>query len=85
MTNDLNINDELDETVDDVAEEAAPKKRGRPKADEAKSDVKKIAVTVKRDFWNAEGERQRKGTVVELSVEEAMDAVESGAATRVRG
>ena len=37
-----------------------------------------------RDFWDADGVRHRKGTVIEVSVEEALDGVESGALSRVR-
>lgn len=43
-----------------------------------------VAVTVKRDFWDASGERHRKGTVVEVTTEAAMDGIEAGALSRVR-
>lgn len=49
-----------------------------------KSGEKLIPVSIKRDIWDDEGTRHRKGTVIELPVEAAMDAVESGAATRVK-
>ena len=43
-----------------------------------------IPVMVKRDFWDASGERHRKGTVVEVTYEAALDGVEAGALTRVK-
>lgn len=43
-----------------------------------------IAVEVLRDFWDDNGDRHRAGTVVEVSVEAALDGVESGALSRVR-
>lgn len=43
-----------------------------------------VAVSVRRDFWDETGERHRKGTVVEVSVEAALDGVEVGALSRVR-
>lgn len=43
-----------------------------------------VAVSVRRDFWDESGERHRKGTVVEVSVEAALDGVEVGALSRVR-
>lgn len=44
-----------------------------------------IAVTVLRDVWDAEGERHRAGTVRHVSVEDAMDGIESGIYSRVKG
>ncbi|GHA15179.1 hypothetical protein GCM10007989_07420 [Devosia pacifica] len=43
-----------------------------------------IPVQIKRDIWDENGQRHRKGTVVEMSVEAALDGVESGAVTRVK-
>lgn len=43
-----------------------------------------IAVQVRRDFWDQTGTRHRKGTVVEVSVDAALDGVEVGALSRVR-
>lgn len=45
---------------------------------------KTIACVVKRDFWDAEGVRHHAGTVVHVSVEDALDGVESGALGRVK-
>ncbi|WP_454916544.1 hypothetical protein [Xanthobacter sediminis] len=40
---------------------------------------------VARDYWPADGgERVRKGAIVELTADEALDGLESGALTRVR-
>lgn len=44
-----------------------------------------IACVVKRDFWDENGERHCAGTVVHVSIEEALDGVESGAFGRYRG
>lgn len=57
------------------ADEEAPK---------AKPATHLVAVSIKRDIWDDEGTRHRKGTVIELPVEAAMDAVEAGKATRVK-
>ena len=43
-----------------------------------------IAVHVNRDYWDENGERTRKGSIVEVSVEAALDGVEVGALSRVR-
>lgn len=43
-----------------------------------------VAVMIKRDIWDAEGERHRKGSIIEMTVNEAMDAVEAGSVTRVK-
>lgn len=43
-----------------------------------------IAVQVRRDFWDQTGTRHRKGSVVEVSVDAALDGVEVGALSRVR-
>jgi hypothetical protein len=45
---------------------------------------KTIKVRVLRDFWPKENERVRKGTEVDVSVEEALDGIESGAFERVK-
>jgi hypothetical protein len=49
----------------------------------AKSD-KLIPVHVNRDFWDENGERVRKGTIVEVAVEVALDGVENGSLSRVK-
>lgn len=51
----------------------------------AKPAERLIPVVVKRDFWDREGARHRKGTIVEVTVEAALDGVESGALSRVKG
>lgn len=45
---------------------------------------KMIPVRINRDFWSEDGERHRKGTVVEVPVEAALDGVETGALSRVK-
>ncbi|MGU3496102.1 hypothetical protein ACLBXM_18830 [Xanthobacteraceae bacterium A53D] len=40
---------------------------------------------VARDYWPADGgERVRKGTIVEMTADDALDGLESGALVRVR-
>lgn len=39
---------------------------------------------VQRDTWTGEGERIRKGTIVELTAEQAQDAAEAGALKRIK-
>jgi hypothetical protein len=46
---------------------------------------KKFDYTVRRDFWDSEGRRTRKGAIVSLTAEDAMDLVESGQLTRIKG
>lgn len=43
-----------------------------------------IAVVIKRDTWDGDGNRHRRGTVVDMPVEDAMDAVEAGTVTRAK-
>lgn len=45
--------------------------------------AKKIAFTIARDYWDANGARVCKGDVVEMTAEEAIDGVASGALVRV--
>lgn len=52
--------------------------------DKKPAKEKLIAVRIERDFWNEDGTRHRKGTVVEVPVETALDGVESGALSRVK-
>lgn len=55
--------------------------------EDKKTDAKEklIPVVIKRDVWDADGTRHRKGTIIELPVDAAMDGVESGALSRVKG
>jgi hypothetical protein len=43
-----------------------------------------IAVRVLRDFWNDDGDRIRKGTIAEVTVDAALDGVENGILSRVK-
>lgn len=43
-----------------------------------------IPVRINRDFWDANGERHRKGSIMDATVEEALDGAESGALSRVK-
>jgi len=46
---------------------------------------KKIKCVILRDYWDDAGERQPAGKEVNLTAEEAMDGVESGTLSRVKG
>lgn len=48
------------------------------------SVAKLIPVRVNRDFWDENGERHRKGKIVEVTVDAALDGVETGALSRVK-
>lgn len=54
---------------------------GRPKKDS------KLQFVVRRDFWptDRQEDRVRKGTIVEMTAEEALDGIASGAIERLRG
>jgi hypothetical protein len=54
-----------------------------PKAAEAGSE-RMIPVHVNRDFWDENGVRVRKGTIVEVAVEVALDGVENGSLSRAK-
>src|SRR5690606_20602595 len=43
-----------------------------------------VPVRINRDFWDTEGVRQRKGNVIEVTIEEAFNGLESGALSRVK-
>lgn len=43
-----------------------------------------VTCEVLRDFWPSEGNRVRKGSVVEVTKDEALDGVEAGALKRVK-
>jgi len=49
-----------------------------------KTKEKLIPVRINRDFWDADGKRHHKGTVVEVPVDAALDGVETGALSRVK-
>jgi hypothetical protein len=52
---------------------------------ETKTTTEKlIPVRIMRDFWDSEGKRHHKGTVVEVPVDAALDGVETGALSRVK-
>lgn len=56
-----------------------------PVAEPARAEVV-ITVRVNRDFWVSAGEagRIRKGQVIDLPLERALDGIESGAVSRVK-
>lgn len=56
---------------------AEPKKATEPKA-------KTQPFRINRDYWDEAGGRHRKGEIVELSADDALDGLESGALSRVK-
>lgn len=56
---------------------AEPKKAAEPKG-------KTQPFRINRDYWDEAGDRHRKGEIVELSAEDALDGLESGALSRVK-
>lgn len=65
--------------TENEAIEEAPKKRGRP-------PKQGVMCEVLRDYWPTENEidRVRKGTIVEVTPDEAMDGMEAGLLKRVK-
>lgn len=57
---------------------------GPESPDDNQTTERLIPVKIERDFWDAEGNRHRKGAIVEVSVEAALDGVETGALSRVK-
>lgn len=43
-----------------------------------------VAVTIRRDLWDALGNRHHKGTVVDMPIDAAMDAIETGSVSRLK-
>jgi len=43
-----------------------------------------IEVSIKRDFWDADGERHVAGTIVSVPIEAALEGIETGALARVK-
>lgn len=52
---------------------------GRPKKEAT------VSVMVMRDYWDANGERHRAGSIEDVAVEDALDGIESGAMKRHKG
>lgn len=44
-----------------------------------------VPVRINRDFWDENGVRHRKGGIFDATVEAALDGIESGALSRVKG
>lgn len=66
-----------------LAELTAPTSEEAEKTAEA--DEKTVEMRLRRDWWPAEGVRKRKGEIVTVTVEKAMDGMESGFLERVKG
>jgi hypothetical protein len=69
----------------DETEAPAPVVERRTRAPRAPAEPMTIDVIVKRDVWDAAGERHRAGTVRTVTVEEAMDGIEAGLYSRHKG
>lgn len=64
-------------------EEAASKAKAAADAKASKAE-RLIEVQILRDFWDEKGERQPEGKIIKVSVELALDGIESGALARVK-
>jgi hypothetical protein len=73
---------ELQKRIDEALADGSPS--GDESGSDASAPVPTISVTIKRDIWDDDGNRHRKGAEVEMPVEDAMDAVEAGTVTRVK-
>jgi hypothetical protein len=55
--------------------------------DEKKPETKGeklIPVRINRDFWDKDGNRHRKGKIIDVPIEAALEGVETGALSRVK-
>lgn len=66
------------ESVASKVQQPAPKKEPTPEP------PKTILCEIQRDYWDADGVRHPKKTRVKVSVEAALDGIESGALKRVK-
>jgi len=48
------------------------------------ADEKTVKCRILRDVWDDDGKRHKKGAIVELPVDAAMDGMEAGAVARVK-
>jgi len=73
----------LPDDVKAKLDETAPQTPEPPK----KEAVKLVTCEVLRDYWptDNQNDRVRKGKIVEVPVEAALDGVESGALKRIKG
>ena len=62
-----------------MTEETEKRGPGRPR-----KEAETVACEVMRDYWPAEDERVRAGTIVQLDPMAAIDGIESGIMRRVK-
>lgn len=74
------LQQEIDKALDAPTDAPEP-----AKAKAAPAPEKLVAVHINRDTWDTDGTRHPKGTIIEVSVETAMDGIETGALTRAKG
>lgn len=43
-----------------------------------------VEVTINRDFWDEHGIRQEAGNIISVTVEAALEGIESGALSRIK-
>lgn len=78
--------DRLKQEIDAaLAGPAAPTEQDAAKPNSVSAKPYTVSVKVLRDFWDENGNRVGKGTIVDVSVDAALDGVESGALARVKG
>lgn len=44
-----------------------------------------IRCVILRDFWDAHGDRHRRGEIIEATIEQALDGIEAGSLSRYKG
>lgn len=69
---------------EDRLREEIDKALADPEPTSVRNPERLIPVKIERDFWDDAGNRHRKGAIVEVSVEAALDGVETGALSRVK-
>ena len=79
---DTRIQEEIDKVL-----AAKPEPEPEPESNEGSlpaPEPRKIACIIVRDFWDESGVRQPAGKKIEVSVDAALDGIESGALMRDR-
>lgn len=75
----------IDEVLAEDASAAKPKNVAKVAAAKPKDTSERlIPVRINRDFWDPDGKRHSKGTIIEVPMEAALDGVETGALSRVK-
>lgn len=74
----------IQQEIDKVSPVMTPQTGPEVVADKPAKAEKLIPVRINRDFWGENEVRYREGTIVEVTVEAALDGIETGALSRVK-